>query len=89
MPKTVPPASDNATTGSLPFLPTGLKVTPIEVHPLVQRTSGGVRLDTLIVRTVIVPALPPLIGDRFWWPARPRAAEEGPGPRLPKDATIR
>ncbi len=28
----------------------------------------GVLLDTLLVRTVIVPALALLAGDRFWWP---------------------
>lgn len=31
----------------------------------------GVLLDTLLVRTVIVPALAQLTGDRFWWPRRP------------------
>ncbi len=30
----------------------------------------GVLLDTLLVRTVLVPALVTLIGDRFWWPGR-------------------
>jgi RND superfamily putative drug exporter len=30
----------------------------------------GVLLDTLLVRTVLVPALTFLVGDRFWWPAR-------------------
>lgn len=33
----------------------------------------GVLLDTLVVRTVLVPALALLLGDRFWWPARQRA----------------
>jgi RND superfamily putative drug exporter len=33
----------------------------------------GVLLDTLLVRTVVVPALAFLLGDRFWWPARLRA----------------
>ncbi len=28
----------------------------------------GVLLDTLVVRTVLVPALALLLGDRFWWP---------------------
>lgn len=28
----------------------------------------GVLLDTLLVRTVIVPALALITGDRFWWP---------------------
>jgi len=30
----------------------------------------GVLLDTLVVRTVLVPALVFLLGDRFWWPGR-------------------
>ncbi|MGB3730538.1 MMPL family transporter [Microbacterium sp.] len=39
----------------------------------------GVVVDTLVVRTVIVPAIFALVGDRIWWPGRPRkkAAEEG------------
>ena len=28
----------------------------------------GVLLDTLLVRTVVVPAATALLGDRFWWP---------------------
>jgi len=31
----------------------------------------GVLIDTLLVRTVIVPALAFLTKDRFWWPRRP------------------
>ncbi|MFZ1287812.1 MAG: MMPL family transporter, partial [Candidatus Phosphoribacter sp.] len=30
----------------------------------------GVLLDTLIVRTVLVPAIALILGDRFWWPRR-------------------
>lgn len=30
----------------------------------------GVLLDTLLVRTVLVPGLATLLGDRFWWPRR-------------------
>ena len=30
----------------------------------------GVLLDTLLVRTVVVPALAFIAGDRFWWPRR-------------------
>ncbi|GAA2583987.1 MMPL family transporter [Winogradskya consettensis] len=41
----------------------------------------GVLLDTLLVRTVLVPALATLLGDRFWWPARPAALA-----RTPSDA---
>ncbi|MBS1675577.1 MAG: MMPL family transporter [Actinobacteria bacterium] len=31
----------------------------------------GVIVDTLVVRTVIVPAIFALIGDRIWWPGAP------------------
>jgi RND superfamily putative drug exporter len=30
----------------------------------------GVLLDTLVVRTLLVPAIAVLLGDRFWWPRR-------------------
>jgi RND superfamily putative drug exporter len=45
------------------------------VLPLIQLTQigiivcVGVLLDTLLVRTVLVPALAFLLGDRFWWPS--------------------
>lgn len=39
----------------------------------------GVLLDTLLVRTMLVPAVAVLLGDRFWWPravaASPYASE--------------
>jgi RND superfamily putative drug exporter len=31
----------------------------------------GVLLDTLVVRTLLVPAIAVVLGDRFWWPRRP------------------
>ncbi|MRK03046.1 MMPL family transporter [Aeromicrobium sp. S22] len=31
----------------------------------------GVLLDTLVVRSLLVPALATLIGERFWWPSHP------------------
>jgi RND superfamily putative drug exporter len=34
----------------------------------------GVLLDTLLVRTVLVPAIVLLTGRRFWWPGRPEEA---------------
>jgi RND superfamily putative drug exporter len=33
----------------------------------------GVLLDTLLVRTLVVPATALLLGEHFWWPARPDA----------------
>ncbi|MBD3783462.1 MAG: MMPL family transporter, partial [Micrococcales bacterium] len=36
----------------------------------------GVLLDTLVVRTLLVPAAAVLLGDRFWWPRR--VGGEGP-----------
>ena len=36
----------------------------------------GVLLDTLVVRTVLVPAIAVLLGDRFWWPRKVGAAAE-------------
>ncbi|TPW76798.1 MMPL family transporter [Schumannella sp. 10F1B-5-1] len=33
----------------------------------------GVLLDTLVVRTLLVPALAFLLGERFWWPSRRHA----------------
>ncbi|WBB54109.1 MMPL family transporter [Verrucosispora sp. WMMD573] len=38
----------------------------------------GVLLDTLLVRTVVVPALAFLLGERFWWPGR---VDDGQNPR--------
>ena len=37
----------------------------------------GVLLDTLLVRTVLVPAIAVRLGERFWWPRRvgPAASE--------------
>ena len=37
----------------------------------------GVIVDTLVVRTVVVPAVFALVGDRIWWPGRPPAARWG------------
>jgi RND superfamily putative drug exporter len=37
----------------------------------------GVLVDTMLVRTVIVPALFALIGDRIWWPSRAVASRRG------------
>ena len=37
----------------------------------------GVLLDTLLVRTVLVPAVAISLGEKFWWPRRP-SREEAP-----------
>jgi RND superfamily putative drug exporter len=29
----------------------------------------GILLDTFVVRTLVIPALFAVIGDRIWWPA--------------------
>ncbi|GAB3677455.1 MMPL family transporter [Angustibacter aerolatus] len=48
------------------------------VLPLVQLAQigvivgFGVLLDTLVVRSLIVPARVSLLGERFWWPSHPR-----------------
>jgi RND superfamily putative drug exporter len=46
----------------------------------------GVLLDTLLVRTVLVPALTFWLGERFWWPRRTTpddpAADTSPQPSL-------
>jgi RND superfamily putative drug exporter len=41
----------------------------------------GLLLDTLLARTVLVPAVVLTIGNRIWWPARPAAPGLGPSPR--------
>ncbi|MEZ2190296.1 MMPL family transporter [Corynebacterium sp. CCM 9204] len=36
----------------------------------------GILLDTFLVRTLVVPALFELVGERIWWPARPAGFKE-------------
>jgi len=51
----------------------------------------GVLLDTLVVRTVLVPALVFVTGDVFWWPGRRRTtqpqAPQSPVPAASADAS--
>ncbi len=63
--------------------------TVLGVLPLITLTQigvivgFGVLLDTLLVRSVLVPALVALLGRRFWWPghlSRGPAVESGVGP---------
>ncbi|WP_433282172.1 MMPL family transporter [Micromonospora sp. CA-244673] len=43
----------------------------------------GVLLDTLLVRTVLVPSLAFLLGDRFWWPGRIAREPDAPAQAAP------
>ncbi|HHU39491.1 MAG TPA: MMPL family transporter, partial [Propionibacterium sp.] len=48
-----------------------LGVLPLVVLAQIGVVIGvGVLLDTLLVRTVLVPAIAILLGDAFWWPRR-------------------
>jgi len=54
----------------------------------------GVLIDTLLVRSVLVPALVALVGDQFWWPSnpvgvhlRPSAVELTTAPEVPAPRT--
>lgn len=44
----------------------------------------GVLVDTLVVRTLVVPALFSLVGDRMWWPGR-ISSSHGGGDRDPQE----
>ncbi|GAA2618596.1 MMPL family transporter [Dactylosporangium fulvum] len=67
---------------------TVLGVLPVIVLTQIGVIVGiGVVLDTLLVRTVVVPAIALLLGERFWWPARPAArAVPAPAPEAVRSA---
>lgn len=55
----------------------------------------GVLIDTLLVRTVIVPAMTFIAKDRFWWPRRPELTDaeaaargaDGQAARMPDEVS--
>lgn len=48
----------------------------------------GVLLDTLLVRTILVPALVLTLGDKFWWPRRSGVAPAEPAVDEAGTATV-
>src|SRR5262245_1999056 len=48
----------------------------------------GVLLDTLVVRSVLVPALTFEIGDRMWWPSRLSRRQPPGAPARPAAAEV-
>jgi putative drug exporter of the RND superfamily len=61
-----------------------LTVAPLQI--LVQvglAVAIGVLIDTFVVRSLLIPALTALVGERAWWPSVRRGAVEGttPSPR--------
>ncbi|MCT2297297.1 MMPL family transporter, partial [Brachybacterium muris] len=56
------------------------------IKPRTIQVGVGVVVDTLVVRTVMVPAIFSLVGERIWWPGRPSAAPSPGAPDLPDSA---
>jgi putative drug exporter of the RND superfamily len=52
--------------------------------------AAGILLDTFVVRTIMVPAIIELLGDRAWWPSTAtggtRALHEAGAPEPPSEA---
>jgi RND superfamily putative drug exporter len=68
-----------ATFGALAVLPLTI------LAQLAFVVASGVLLDTLVVRTLTVPAAVALLGDRVWWPGRPGRAAP---PAVPRPAEL-
>ena len=59
----------------------------VSVAQLGIAVAVGVLLDTLLVRTVLVPATLFLLGDRAWWPSRPTPSRPTPSRATPAATT--
>jgi RND superfamily putative drug exporter len=65
---------------------TVLGVLPVIVLTQIGVIVGvGVLLDTLLVRTLVVPAIALLLGERFWWPVRPPRRPAQPSEEVTTD----
>ena len=47
----------------------------------------GVLLDTLIVRTILIPAVVQLLGDKFWWPGKVKPKKQAGDEQVVATAT--
>jgi RND superfamily putative drug exporter len=47
----------------------------------------GILIDTFVVRTIVVPAIVALVGERSWWPFRSPALEPAPSVEEPAPAS--
>ncbi|HEY7149025.1 MAG TPA: MMPL family transporter [Gaiellaceae bacterium] len=47
----------------------------------------GILIDTFIVRTIVVPSIVALVGERSWWPFRSPALEAAPAAEEPATAS--